>query len=287
MAELETSQRIGNERVDNLSRSVNSAVDGQRSYRSYTTGSDVIREVSHTITDSTRTEPSKRVIPSSTQMEDTSCAPQTRSHKLGNLSYSRNSALSTNPPQTDAHTQPMLPDSKDKEAKSSNRSAIESHVNQFMPRTTVQNGDKRVENGANDDDDFMAISPAVVEDSWRTGVANTPESKQAFFSPREHLSENDENIPFDNAENIEKVDVRQVDDVIVVGDDLDQVLLNVATSTQSAEASAVARKLFSADVREQVARLNAGLPLKEVAAAQARPSSCPSMDTPLSDTEES
>lgn len=314
---LETSQKT-NEKVDQMSQSMSSTIALHEREISQTSElRDAIRQLSHSVTVSAGTETSREIRnPMSTEGGASSAAKiGMYGHKLGSLAYSHvdhfdgTGSLKAEGSQGDVFSTPVsktdvIGTMVEKE---------KSSENVYLGKSVARMVDTFEKNGEeNDDNDFMAIAPAQVDDSWV--AANAMRSKTAAVgqtAEAEGIDENcaevnracNEDRKQDESGSAAQAEAKsmvgtsglvedEIAEVVVTGDAgsttaAENIVDEVITSAVEEESSkAMARQMFqNAIMKEAQQVLSQSSNSGSSSQHRARPLSMPPMDLPLSDSE--
>lgn len=284
--ELIETAKMTNQKVEDLSASMSSSLAQRRREISQNSElRDAIRQLSHTVTASTGTDPS--IAPKHTQTAVTSSTAYRafmdgkQAQKHGNLAYSHVNSFngSLMPHVEESHSRQVLtplpvneatdsyPSGKKSSNKADNKLSASIHVSQHSG------------GGANEnEDEFMAIAPAEVEESWG---AKLDQKQEASQPPAPDMLEekpsngNDGNAPESSME-VEGV----ADSTASAPQDVEG--RNAETFDFRDATTSAARQLFQDDLMNE-----AKLVLGSASASKdrSRPLSMPQMDIPLSDGE--
>lgn len=172
-----------------------------------------------------------------------------------------------------------------------------SEVNGYVSSSVRRNE----ESTGQDDDDFMAIQPAEVEESWKkqltsTGATSTSarssskceENEATLIKPSQTV---DDTELEENVHNKTITEDDLAEDSLATSSTTDVVTesdlgFNLVEPTREATSGAVARQLFRFEMMREATNVLSKDTEAAGNAGRLRPSSMPQMDTPLSDTEE-
>lgn len=295
--ELVDSTKKTNEKVENLSDSITSSLAiRERELSQNSELRNAIRQLSHSVTASGGTDTSRALKESpSVNASDAGYLHYLnggQAKKHGSLAYSHvdNFNSSSMPSAEDSHTRfaqtPLTKLDSEGFSSANGKSSTNVRPEKAGKDSSQAQEDKIAAKG--DDDDFMAIAPQEVEDSWRTGLtkqgdsdAGTERGKSIWESANGDVQEKEE--PAEEVEEIvgnSGLGEQPGDEVQVLHEDLMDFPETVTTRT--------ARQLFQTDLMNEAKHVLGGVTsmneITEVAAkGRPRPLSMPQMDVPLSD----